>query len=108
MSQMHQFQHPIMSSPHPLQPLPLLMPMPCPAPRLPLLSLPTPPHSLTHQVSDTWKKGQGLVSGGRLVEGSRPSGQVCDDKTFAYSVRLGPFTSCGSYRVSDTPHTREK
>jgi hypothetical protein len=33
---------------------------------------------------------------GRLVSGALPSGRVCADTTFVYSVRYGPYESCGA------------
>ena len=52
------------------------------------------------QVIDEDKTGDGLVSG-KLVNGSRPYGRLCGSQIFNYSIRYGPFQTCGSYRVSD-------
>jgi hypothetical protein len=51
------------------------------------------------QVIDEVKTGDGLV-GGTIVNGSRPYGRLCGSHVFNYTVRYGPFQTCGSYRVS--------
>jgi hypothetical protein len=42
------------------------------------------------------------LAAGRLVSGVLPSGRVCGNTTFVYTVRYGPYDGCGSSRATTT------
>eukprot|EP00775_Hariotina_reticulata_P008484 gene8484-8666_t len=47
------------------------------------------------QVGDSLAVGTTFLTGD-LVSGEKPKGRICDSTTFVYTIRYGPYTTCGS------------
>lgn len=52
-------------------------------------------------IDDTLALGADLVHG-TLIDGDKPSGRICDSRTYVYTLRYGPLTSCGSFKAVST------
>jgi len=50
-------------------------------------------------VKDGFVTGTNLVDG-VVVSGERPSSKVCASQSFTYTVKYGPFSKCGAFKVS--------
>jgi hypothetical protein len=50
------------------------------------------------EVKDVFTTGPNRVAGA-VVDGKRPNGRLCGSKTFTYSIKFGPYSKCGAFKV---------
>lgn len=58
-------------------------------------------------VSDVFASGSGVTEG-RVTSGAKPSGRICEPKTFTYTVNYGPFNDCADRKASNAATLKTK